>query len=1207
MRDHDELRGVAQAVEVRRQAAQVRVVERGLHLVQDVERRGADAVDREQERERRQGLLATGHERHLRDALAPRLRRHLHARVLQVVGIDEREARGTTGEQHGEYLAEVRVHRLVGAHEVVLHARVDHPHDLGEGAPRAVEIGQLRGQVVVAGLEPFVLLGRVGIDGAHVGDATAQLEGRILCRAAVLKLGNLERAVERHAAVADDGVHRGVHLHLEAPFLHARRREPRVRVVEGAMGRPSGRAGVVRLGVQPRRRVLRGVRGIFKLARPASRARLELLEEREQRHDARLGRDLPRQGLARLGVASCDGLEVARTGLDDARGVRLALSERGGLELRLGQRVAHAGRLLAQRHDRLLRLVEARGTLLERAGQLAEPRFEGLCRRARLGHRALGLGALALDVLELAPHARKLLLGPTGVGARRVRLAAPLGQLLRQAQTRRLRFPQRLLGLRRALLRRLALALRRAQLRAQFLQAARAGEHALLAVGLCQAHGHLAVRPHDASSARYEAHVVRPSRMRGERRVDVVAHDDVAQQRLHRGRVGLRIGQVVHERAPQPGSRRRAGGARTARLARTRHEHHLAPFVARGQREGHGARAGRVVHEQRRHVRAQKALYKRFEALRGAHGVRDGIESRAEVGGVVERPRARRAGGGARAFDLFERLDLGRQKRGRVARLVERRARVLARGVRLPHARPGRPLVLREPFELLPGARRSLGERCGLGLSALELKLQLLAVPLDELHVREAARKRLLRLGQLAAHPLALALGVALGALELVGLALEAAPALGVERLFGREALHVRVGPGALAAHLGQLPLGLGAVGLGLGALGLVRLERHAQLGLVALSRAALLVQKQRRPVEALHRRRRAPVPARQLARIRALAPDALLQLLGQLFGLRDRGAPLLELGRKRLLARGRLVPTAAQRAQVVHGQCEAHLGQLGGQLLVGPRALGLALERSQLALHLGGHVPHAGEVRVHRGQLALAFRLALLVLEHAGGLFDERPAILRPRLQDGVERALADDGVRAGAQPRVVQDVEHVHAPRKRSVDEVLALARAVHAARDGHLRVLHRKRAVRVVQDEVHLRDAHALARGRPGEDDVLHGLAAQVLRVALAEHPQNRVGYVRLARPVRPHHRRDARLERERAAVGEGLEPFEHEGLQVHRLPLPALARPLALGPLAGLLLGARGGLLGLGLLGGFGLLGLGGLGGLGFLGALLVGGA
>ena len=128
--------------------------------------------------------------------------------------------------------------------------------------------------------------------------------------------------------------------------------------------------------------------------------------------------------------------------------------------------------------------------------------------------------------------------------------------------------------------------------------------------------------------------------------------------------------------------------------------------------------------------------------------------------------------------------------------------------------------------------------------------------------------------------------------------------------------------------------------------------------------------------------------------------------------------------------------------AQVVDGKLELQIGELGGKPDVGAGALRLALERFQLTFDLGGHVAHAREMLVHLGQLALAFRLALLVLERSRGLFDERAAVFGLRLQDGVEAALRDNRVRARPKPRVVKNVEHVHTARNRAVDQVLAFA---------------------------------------------------------------------------------------------------------------------------------------------------------------------
>ena len=62
------------------------------------------------------------------------------------------------------------------------------------------------------------------------------------------------------------------------------------------------------------------------------------------------------------------------------------------------------------------------------------------------------------------------------------------------------------------------------------------------------------------------------------------------------------------------------------------------------------------------------------------------------------------------------------------------------------------------------------------------------------------------------------------------------------------------------------------------------------------------------------------------------------------------------------------------------------------------------------MTFDLGGHVAHAREMMIHLGQLALAFRLALLVLERSRGLFDKRTTVLGLRLQNGIEATLRDD-----------------------------------------------------------------------------------------------------------------------------------------------------------------------------------------------------
>ena len=86
------------------------------------------------------------------------------------------------------------------------------------------------------------------------------------------------------------------------------------------------------------------------------------------------------------------------------------------------------------------------------------------------------------------------------------------------------------------------------------------------------------------------------------------------------------------------------------------------------------------------------------------------------------------------------------------------------------------------------------------------------------------------------------------------------------------------------------------------------------------------------------------------------------------------------------------------------------------------------------------------------------------------------------------------------------MQDVGDVHQARWRIVDEVLALARAVHAPGDGHLGKVDGQGVVGVVEHERDLGKANGLARARAREDDVLHGLSAQLLCALLAQDPKN-----------------------------------------------------------------------------------------------------
>src|SRR5205814_10701753 len=85
VRDDDELRAIGVAAQQLDEAADVRVVERRLDLVEQIERARPREEQREQERDRAERLLAAGEKRQARHLLARRPELDLDTRVLVVL------------------------------------------------------------------------------------------------------------------------------------------------------------------------------------------------------------------------------------------------------------------------------------------------------------------------------------------------------------------------------------------------------------------------------------------------------------------------------------------------------------------------------------------------------------------------------------------------------------------------------------------------------------------------------------------------------------------------------------------------------------------------------------------------------------------------------------------------------------------------------------------------------------------------------------------------------------------------------------------------------------------------------------------------------------------------------------------------------------------------------------------------------------------
>src|SRR5947208_2342022 len=111
MRDHDELRASRVLAQQRDEAADVRVVERRLHLVEEVERTGPRKEQREEERDRAERLLAAREKRQPLHPLARRPQLDLDPRLaLLVLGVRQAQTPFAAGEERRRDLFEIPLH-----------------------------------------------------------------------------------------------------------------------------------------------------------------------------------------------------------------------------------------------------------------------------------------------------------------------------------------------------------------------------------------------------------------------------------------------------------------------------------------------------------------------------------------------------------------------------------------------------------------------------------------------------------------------------------------------------------------------------------------------------------------------------------------------------------------------------------------------------------------------------------------------------------------------------------------------------------------------------------------------------------------------------------------------------------------------------------------------------------------------------------------
>src|SRR5438309_4197285 len=121
MRDHDELRALAVLPQERDEAADVRVVERRLDLVEQIERTRPREEQGEEERDRTQRLLAAREKRQPLHSLARRPQLDLDSRLaLLVLGVRQAQAPLAAREERRRDLFEIPLHGVEGLGEAPL-------------------------------------------------------------------------------------------------------------------------------------------------------------------------------------------------------------------------------------------------------------------------------------------------------------------------------------------------------------------------------------------------------------------------------------------------------------------------------------------------------------------------------------------------------------------------------------------------------------------------------------------------------------------------------------------------------------------------------------------------------------------------------------------------------------------------------------------------------------------------------------------------------------------------------------------------------------------------------------------------------------------------------------------------------------------------------------------------------------------------------
>ena len=224
----------------------------------------------------------------------------------------------------------------------------------------------------------------------------------------------------------------------------------------------------------------------------------------------------------------------------------------------------------------------------------------------------------------------------------------------------------------------------------------------------------------------------------------------------------------------------------------------------------------------------------------------------------------------------------------------------------------------------------------------------------------------------------------------------------------------------------------------------------------------------------------------------------------------------------------------------------------VGLQVVVTLGHFGLLFQLFQIGVQLAQDVIDPGQVFAGVRQTVFGLTAALFVLGHACSFFEKQAQLLRSRLDNAANGALANDGVSAWTQASAQKHVLHIAAAHRLIIDVVAAVAVTGQHTLDrdlGKLAPLAPGAVVGIVKYQLHAGATGGFAGVGAVENDVLHGFTTQLGSLGLAQHPAHRVHDVGFATAVGPDHAHQLPGQQEVGRFSERFEARKLDGIEAH----------------------------------------------------------